>query len=703
MAPASTTSSDREETPGGRSECQALYDAATPEIFLNNAFRITGLPIDATARDIAKHLAQRKLRAELGEPESARSSPFTREAPPSIEQVRDAEQKLRNPEERVVDEIFWFWPVDKQGCKSDVALHALAAGDTSTAEQLWKSLESSPESGSAAIHNVAIRWHLTALSLERQWNSRKGDDKAREALTKCWNYALKRWDHLLSDSDFWGFVSARVKALDDPRLSTAFVDRLRDAMPGALANINVSLTLKHVENDEADLVVMHVRLMRASRLGPAGSNEFGTKVLSESKKRIRQHIQSAQQHLATSPATALDAARDLVAILTKYANLFSIAGLSQDNAANDILDEGAAVCMNCAVRANKQTSDDSAFVDVLVRVLEVSRSSATRERAQKNLEAGRSALLSVQLDPVYRSLAEVRDSTDSPRARLQSFEATVEPLLSRALADLPASEEARSTVADAAAHVLRDISIDAWNKDKDGVTAAAAMKLAMKYACGKEVQTKLYDDFTTLNRLTQERDALERKKKLKIGGWAVAGLVFLVWISGAFDGPKAPAPPVPSPGQSSLTPQTAEASGEQSQHTYHVPSYASAELDRDSAAIELQKSLARQIDNELSSSKAAIEDQTARADAMEQQVESLKAQIDQEEPFVDNSDSLAVANYNGKVSRYNNAVRQARAQRNRANAMVDPFNSLVSRANAQNRLVNQMVDSYNEKLRRVGH
>jgi len=703
MVATSTSAADEESRVSGIAECQALSDAATPDIFLHNAFRITGLPVDATTRDIAKQLAQRKLRADLGESDDVRSSPFVRVSPPSLEEFRDAEQKLRNPEQRVVDELFWFWSIDSRGCKSDPALHALAAGDYSAAEQLWKTLESSPEKGSIAIHNLAVRWHLTALSLERSWNSTKADDKARETLAKCWMYALKRWGRLVTDTAFWEIVTARVKALDDPRVTIAFVKGMRVTLPKALTNINVALTVEHVESDENALVVMHVRLMRDSHLALVSPDEFTSMVIAKAKERIRHHVQRAQQHLQTSPATSIEAAKVLVKQLARYATLFSVLNLTENAGANDILDEGAGVCMNCAVRANEHTHDDATFVDVIGRILELARSPATRQRAQKNLDAGRSALLSVILDPVYIALVSVRDSNESPLSRLEAFEKSVTPLLSKVLADLPTSEIARSALSDAAAQVLRAISIDAWNKSIDAATATTAIKSAMNYAVGEEIKEKLYDDFTTLLRLIQERKAIERKKKLKVLAWIGGGFLILLLVTRVFNGPDVPSQPVNGAEQINTIPEPLVNDGDQSQRTYQVPSDESAELESDSAAIEIQKNLALQLENQFKEAKSVLADQDARADALEHQLDMLNAQIDQERPFVDNSDATAITSFNSLVTRYNSLLRRAREQRNRANALVDQFNALVGRVNAQNHLVNQMVDAYNEKLRRLGH
>src|SRR2546421_13061050 len=104
MPAANTPAADKDSRGGPSTECPILLQTATPDVFLRNPFRITGVAVDVTARDITKHLAQRKLRAELGEVEDVRTSQFAREPPPTIEEIRAAEQRLRIPEQRIVDE-----------------------------------------------------------------------------------------------------------------------------------------------------------------------------------------------------------------------------------------------------------------------------------------------------------------------------------------------------------------------------------------------------------------------------------------------------------------------------------------------------------------------------------------------------------------------------------------------------------------------
>jgi hypothetical protein len=87
-------------------ECKPLINAATRNLYRNNAFRITGLPIDATNREIAKHVEKLKMMAELGQTQIGEKSAFGLNPPPTTDDIREAIQKLKDPELRVIDEFF---------------------------------------------------------------------------------------------------------------------------------------------------------------------------------------------------------------------------------------------------------------------------------------------------------------------------------------------------------------------------------------------------------------------------------------------------------------------------------------------------------------------------------------------------------------------------------------------------------------------
>jgi len=184
--------------------CKPLLDAATPELFQANAFRITGLPVDATAREITKHADKLKMMEELGQGEAAHTAAFALNPPPTVDQIRNAIQKLKDPEQRVVDEFFWFWPERFGRVISDPSIRALADGDSNKALEIWGGKETDPTDGVVAMHNIALFWHLAALEWENYSKGTELSDEQRREVEQYWRNAFKRWEHLAVDDLFLG-------------------------------------------------------------------------------------------------------------------------------------------------------------------------------------------------------------------------------------------------------------------------------------------------------------------------------------------------------------------------------------------------------------------------------------------------------------------------------------------------------------------
>lgn len=121
--------------------CQPLLEAATPDLFLNNAFRITGLLVDAATREIAKHADRLKMLEELGRGSDVHKLAFALKPPPTVDEIRDAMHRLRDPERRMVDELLRFWPERFGETTSDPAIRALTNGDHDCAMRIGAARE----------------------------------------------------------------------------------------------------------------------------------------------------------------------------------------------------------------------------------------------------------------------------------------------------------------------------------------------------------------------------------------------------------------------------------------------------------------------------------------------------------------------------------------------------------------------------------
>jgi len=143
-------------------------------------------------------------------------------------------------------------------------------------------------------------------------------------------------------------------------------------------------------------------------------------------------------------------------------------------------------------------------------------------------------------------------------------------------------------------------------------------------------------------------------------------------------------------------------SAEKEKNVYRVPSYVRSELERDSQAIDSEKSKMALIESRLDEAKLIVDNERARTEGLNAQLSILKTQTDAAQKFVDRTSQASVDEFNRKVNRYNAALATVRAQNEKMNQSVDAYNAILDEARSQNRSVNHLVDEYNEKLRRSG-
>ncbi|MEI7776184.1 MAG: hypothetical protein WCK17_15575, partial [Verrucomicrobiota bacterium] len=374
------------------SECRPLVDAATKEIFRNNAFRITGLPVDATAGEISRRADKLKVMEDLGAGHSLHKSPFSLRPPPTVDQIRDAIQRLQDPEKRMIDEFFWFWPEEFGRSRMDPAIQALLSGDCDTASKIWTLRESSHSSGTVATHNIAIFWHFTALEREHYTTSADSGE-AQEVIAEAhWRNAIKRWRYLLGDKALWDVLDARIRQLNEPRLSKEFGTRMRSAMPLALAKIHGQIALTYVERRRVDLARIQVDLLK--QLAPKAEvvEMAADLVLDTAKRRLKSHSQNVKDEAARSPERAATLARTLIAPTLLLFEVIDLFFGDAEYFGKDLLNETLTVCVECAVTYQRKTGDNDAFVDLLERLRPLSDNIELTARISENLRIGKKNL-----------------------------------------------------------------------------------------------------------------------------------------------------------------------------------------------------------------------------------------------------------------------------------------------------------------------
>jgi hypothetical protein len=455
-------------------ECKALLDAATRELFENNVFRITGLAVDATSREIAKHAHKVTVMHGLG---IANASAFPLKVPPTLDEIREAFEKLNKfPERRMVDEFFWFWPAVFGEASLDPAIQALAAGKSETAAQIWAAAETDPTMGIVAKHNLAVLSHFRALEFENDGMVGEIDAKRRGEI---WRNSYKRWEGLIPDDAFWDKVSDRIRQIDDPGLTTGFARRMRATLPIALIKVNAELALAWAKAGRSDLAKVHAEVMRESNQGLDAVTKAGELVLAPTIARVREHIKRANQHTESDPGTAGQVARDLISEALSLVEIFEWFFGEADHPTKDLLEEVAITSINTLVGYQKTTWDDQTFVELLERTLPLTQSDQRRTRIFYNIGIGKKNLL-------HKLFEAMRAGTAPPPERLQQFQREAMQPLQIAAASLESNPEFRNSLLNDAADLLCDIGAEAWNKFKDKLTAMTANDLAIQFVSDPE-------------------------------------------------------------------------------------------------------------------------------------------------------------------------------------------------------------------------
>jgi hypothetical protein len=227
---------DSPNNQAGDDRYSAFFGTIGPQLYQTNPFRVLGLSVEATVPEIRRRvdLLQKSLTLEIAVP--TKPSPLPLDVLPTSDLLLESLQRIRDPERRLIDELFWLWPQQPGG--EDPAHIALSNGDMDSAIEFWRA-----NYCGVGCHNLAVFSHAQALDLEmaRQQRSLTLEEESRR--DQLWRYALQHWRNLGSDNAFWDRFDLRVDHLNDPRFSRADAITVRQHLWLAVLSINAKLAI----------------------------------------------------------------------------------------------------------------------------------------------------------------------------------------------------------------------------------------------------------------------------------------------------------------------------------------------------------------------------------------------------------------------------------------------------------------------------
>ena len=250
-----------------------LLEIATPELYRRNAFRVLGLSVTVDGAELGRQQKILERMEKLGMDSPAKPDGVLPLHPrPDADTLRQAGQRLHDRQARLIDELFWFWPLDVASGPEDPAFALLRSGDLAGAHRAWAAISRDDKNFPVAVHNVAVLHHAWVLDCEVTAGSTDVPPKlAKGGLDQQWALALKCWARVTNDDAFWSRLTARARApeLDDPRLrSGEFVCRLRHSLPEAILGINVGLAIRAARRGDLAEAGRHANYVHQSEFDP---------------------------------------------------------------------------------------------------------------------------------------------------------------------------------------------------------------------------------------------------------------------------------------------------------------------------------------------------------------------------------------------------------------------------------------------------
>lgn len=364
-----------------------LRESATPDLYHRNGFRVLELPVDATSKDVSRRKRMVEMAAGNGVPiPPGPCRCFPLDPAPDEFAVRDAMQRLGDPERRLVDEFFWFWPHEQGQSKSDLGLQHLAQGNHERASEIWSQQEANQSVSHVSTHNLAVLHHLLALRWEAHVCSNDVNSEEQKNIEELWSRAFRRWQKLLDEEGFWSRLTARVREFEDPRLTAGTVRRLRAALPAALLSINARLALQAVEQGKSDSAARLVKVIRESGFTDDAIKEGLRQAVEPIRARIKALCKAAENTAESDPVHADKACRQLLADATPLLDgldcLLPAGDPTRDVAHDDVAEQA----LRCQVAFAKKTSNWKVSAELLGLAAVVASSASVSKKLKENLE-----------------------------------------------------------------------------------------------------------------------------------------------------------------------------------------------------------------------------------------------------------------------------------------------------------------------------
>jgi hypothetical protein len=363
-------------------EFKPLLEAARPELYRLNAFRITELPVDSTQKDIQRQVEKIQMEERLGVRRKSSSRLLALNPPPDIYMFQEAIQRLNDPERRLIDEFFWFWPHQLGQGRADAALLVLSEGNIRKAAEMWIKQENYYSENNVSMHNMAVLFHAAALDLESSDSSKALSEENIKIRNLYWESAFRRWKTLLDHEGFWSRLTARIRDFDDPRLTTGTARKIRSSLPLALLLINAELALQAAKNEDVSEVNRQLNNMKTSGFNSDIIEEALTRKAEPTREQIKILCKNAERDSKEKPILVQQLIEQTAPFLMILDTLLPLGSAARDGAHDQV----ALQALSCLVVFINETQNWQVSLLQIKKVLPLASSESVKKKIRDNME-----------------------------------------------------------------------------------------------------------------------------------------------------------------------------------------------------------------------------------------------------------------------------------------------------------------------------
>ena len=212
------------------------------------------------------------------------------------------------------------------------------------------------------------------------------DVKLYETCQNCWARAYKRWQILMEDEGFWSHLAARIRELDDPRLTTGLSRRIRISLPKALLLINARLAVQAAQHHKESEVRRHLQLIGNSGFDATVQNEALRESLAHVREQVKTMCSFAKEKSNSDPVHADEQAWGLLKGAEPLLSVMDMILPENDVMRDGAHDEVADQVIRCACIHCNQTNGWNTSLKIHEAVLPIAASGSTVTQIKENLE-----------------------------------------------------------------------------------------------------------------------------------------------------------------------------------------------------------------------------------------------------------------------------------------------------------------------------